>query len=142
MTRISVRYSMRPTHGGKHWGPVRAGLKSQPALLPSVPLKGNPASPAPDFPCCPKEGSPGLFSRPLGTPALPQTLVFFHLSIRHLFLINALLFKLCAENDEKETLCGVWDLFKAWESVLECVFYSFYERCMFPSLCDLFKSKV
>lgn len=55
---------------------------------------------------------------PQGAPVLPETFVFFHPSIKHLFLINALLFTLCAENDEKETLCGFGDLFKAWETVL------------------------
>lgn len=76
-------------------------------------------------------------------PTLPEVLKIFHLSIRHLFLINALTLKLCAENDEKETLCGAWDLFKAWGNCFRrCMFFiSFMRDACFPSSVACLKVK-
>lgn len=78
-----------------------------------------------------------LFEGPQGASHTPEALIFFHLSMRHLFLINVLTLKLCAENEEKETLCGTWDLFKAWGNRFRgCMFFIPFMRdaCFPPSV--------
>lgn len=97
--------------------PLKAGLKTLLLCFPSATHKGVLQSQAMTSPVAAWRLTWSV-QRACREPLYSRRLVFFHSSIKHLFLINALLFKLCAENDEKETLCGFWDLFKAWETVL------------------------
>lgn len=78
-----------------------------------------------------------LFRGPLGShPPLPEALIFFHLSIRHLFLINVLTLKLCGENEGKRDLVGVGICSKPEETILEgvYVFIPFMRDACFPPL--------
>lgn len=109
---------------------LRSGSKPQPPLLP--------------WECYCSRGGHDLETKALPFPSIqahllsPRApLIFFHLSMRHLFLINVLTLKLRAENEEKETLCRAWDLFKAWGNHFRgCMFFILFMRdaCFPPSV--------
>lgn len=117
---------------------VRAQAMAALASLVKPLLKRKPTTSRPRFCLFPTLSFTCLFRGPPGSlPHPPEALIFFHLSIRHLFLINVLTLKLCAENKEKETLCGAWDLFKAWGNRFRgCMFFIPFMRdaCFPPSV--------